>query len=81
MIAFCWTSFATLVVYAQLPRTETSKTSSSLLATQFFQHRFQQLVALDMKRSKAKARDDIMALIHVMYTGDDALPLQQDTQL
>jgi len=34
-----------------------------------------------MKRSKAKARDDIMALIHVMYTGDDALPLQQDTQL
>ena len=37
--------------------------------------------ALDMKRSKAKSRDDIMALMHVIYSGDDALPLQQDTQL
>jgi len=36
--------------------------------------------ALDM-RSKAKSRDDIMALMHVIYSGDDALPLQQDTQL
>ncbi len=64
-----------MLSYMCAPRTETSKTSSSLLATQFFHHRFQQLVALDMKRSKAKARDGIMALIHVMYTRDDALPL------
>ncbi len=34
-----------------------------------------------MKRSQAKPRDDIMALMHVIYSGDDALPLQQDTQL
>jgi hypothetical protein len=34
-----------------------------------------------MKRSKAKSRDDIMALMHVVYSGDDALPLQQDTEL
>ena len=36
---------------------------------------------LKMNRSKAKSRDDIKALMHVIYTGDDALPLQQDTQL
>jgi len=36
---------------------------------------------LSMKRSKAKSRDDIMALMHVVYSGDDALPLQQDTEL
>ncbi len=36
---------------------------------------------LKMKRSKAKSRDDIMALMHVVYSGDDALPLQQDTEL
>jgi len=34
-----------------------------------------------MHRSNAKSRDDIMALMHVIYTGDDGLPLQQDTQL
>jgi len=34
-----------------------------------------------MKRSKAKSRDDIMALMHVVYSGEDALPLQQDTEL
>ncbi|DBB05611.1 TPA: hypothetical protein ACH3X1_012231 [Trebouxia sp. C0004] len=32
-------------------------------------------------RSRAKSRDDIMALMHVAYTGKDALPLQQDTDL
>lgn len=32
-------------------------------------------------RSRAKSRDDIMALMHVAYTGSDALPLQQDTDL
>ncbi len=31
--------------------------------------------------SQAKSRDDIMALMHVTYTGVDALPLQQDTEL
>ena len=32
-----------------------------------------------MKRSRAKSRDDTMALMHVTYVGEDALPLQQDT--
>jgi len=32
-------------------------------------------------RSRAKSRDDIVALMHVTYTGVDALPLQQDTEL
>jgi len=45
---------------------------------------------IDMcSRSRAKSRDDIMALMHVTYTGDDALdytrddalPLQQATAL
>ncbi len=31
--------------------------------------------------SSAKSRDDIMALMHVVYTGSDAVPLQQDTEL
>ncbi len=31
--------------------------------------------------SRAKSRDDIMALMHVTYTGVDALPPQQDTEL
>ena len=34
-----------------------------------------------MKRSRAKSRDDIMALMHVTYIGDDAVPLQQDTEM
>ncbi len=34
-----------------------------------------------MKRSRAKSRDDIMALMHVTYIGEDALPLQQDTEM
>ena len=32
-----------------------------------------------MKPSRAKLRDDIMALMHVTYIGKDAVPLQQDT--
>lgn len=32
-------------------------------------------------RSRAKSRDDIMALMHVVYTGSDAVPIQQDTEL
>jgi len=38
-------------------------------------------VASVMKRSRAKSRDDIMALMHVTYIGEDALPLQQDTEM
>ncbi|DBB05629.1 TPA: hypothetical protein ACH3X1_012246 [Trebouxia sp. C0004] len=34
-----------------------------------------------MKRSRAKSRDDIMALMHVTYTAEDAVPLQQDTDM
>ena len=34
-----------------------------------------------MKHSRAKSRDDIMALMHVTYTGEDALPLQQNTEM
>ena len=34
-----------------------------------------------MKRSRAKSRDDIMALMHVTYIGEDALPMQQDTEI
>ena len=33
------------------------------------------------KRSRAKSTDDIMALMHVIYIGEDALPLQQDTEM
>jgi hypothetical protein len=32
-------------------------------------------------RSRAKSRDDIMALMHVTNTASDAVPLQQDTDL
>jgi len=32
-------------------------------------------------RSRAKSRDDIMGLMHVVYCGEDALPLQLDTEL
>lgn len=38
-------------------------------------------VAAVMKRSRAKSRDDIMALMHVTYIGEDALPPQQDTEM
>ena len=38
-------------------------------------------VAAVMKRSRAKSRDDIMALMHVTYIGEDALALQQDTDM
>ena len=36
-----------------------------------------------MKRSRAKSRDDIMALQidALTYTGEDALPLQQDSDM
>ncbi len=34
-----------------------------------------------MKRSRAKPRDDIMALMHATYIGEDAVPLQQDTEM
>ncbi|KAL0028847.1 hypothetical protein WJX77_000806 [Trebouxia sp. C0004] len=34
-----------------------------------------------MKRSRAKSRDDIMALMHVTYIGEDAVPLQQYTDM
>ena len=34
-----------------------------------------------MKRSRAKSRDNIMALMRVTYIGEDALPLQQDTEM
>ncbi len=34
-----------------------------------------------MKRSRAKSRDGIMALMHAIYSGEDALPLQQDTEM
>ena len=37
--------------------------------------------AAAMKRSRAKSRDDIMALMHVTYIGEDALPLQQNTEM
>jgi len=35
----------------------------------------------DMKHSNAKSRDDITALLHVTYSGEDALPMQQDTEM
>ncbi len=38
-------------------------------------------VSTDMKRSRAKSRDDITALMHVTYNGQDALALQQDTEM
>ncbi|KAL0043991.1 hypothetical protein WJX82_000104 [Trebouxia sp. C0006] len=34
-----------------------------------------------MKRSRAKSREDIMTLMHVIYTAEDALPLQRDTDM
>ncbi len=34
-----------------------------------------------MKRSRAKSREDIMTLMHVIYTAEDALPLQRDTEM
>ena len=34
-----------------------------------------------MKRSRAKSRDDIMTLMHITYIGEDAVPLQQDTEM
>ncbi len=35
----------------------------------------------NMETSRMKSRDDIMAVMHVVYTGNDALPIQQDTEL
>ena len=32
-------------------------------------------------RSKAKSRDDITSVMHVVYCGEDAVPLQKDTEL
>ncbi len=34
-----------------------------------------------MKRSRAKSRDDVMALMHVTYIGEDAVPPQQGTEM
>ena len=34
-----------------------------------------------MKRSRAKSKDDIMDLMHVTYVGEDAVPLQQNTEM
>ena len=38
-------------------------------------------LAAVMKRSRAKSREDITPLMHVTYTGEDAVPLQQDTDM
>ena len=43
-------------------------------------HKVATLAAV-MKRSRAKSRDDITALMHVTYSGEDAIPLQQDTDM
>jgi len=32
-------------------------------------------------RGRAKSRDDITSLMHVIYCGEDAVPLQKDTEL
>ncbi len=32
-------------------------------------------------RGRAKSRDDIKSLMHVIYCGEDAMPLQEDTEL
>ncbi len=32
-------------------------------------------------RGRAKSRDDITSLMHVIYCGEDAMPLQKDTEL
>jgi len=32
-------------------------------------------------RGKAKSRDDITSLMHVIYCGEDSVPLQKDTEL
>jgi len=34
-----------------------------------------------MTGRRAKSRDDIMALMHVVYSGEDAVLLQKDTEL
>ncbi len=37
--------------------------------------------AADMKCSNAKSRDDTTALMDVTYSGENTLPLQQDTEM
>ncbi len=32
-------------------------------------------------RGRAKSRDDITSLMHVIYCGEDSVPLQKDTEL
>ena len=32
-------------------------------------------------RGRAKSRDDITSLVHVIYCGEDSVPLQKDTEL
>ncbi len=32
-------------------------------------------------RGRAKSRDDITSLMHVVYCGEDSVPLQKDTEL
>ena len=32
-------------------------------------------------RGRPKSRDDITSLMHVIYCGEDAMPLQKDTEL
>ncbi len=32
-------------------------------------------------RGRAKSRDDITSLMHVIYCGEDAVPVQKDTEL
>jgi len=36
---------------------------------------------MSLKRSRARSRDDVYALMHVTYTGKGAFPVQQDTEM
>ncbi len=60
-----------------------TKRGKSLVQAQLLKHYYTQklVAAVHMKRSWAKSNDDLIALMHVTYTGEDALPLQQDTEM
>ena len=36
---------------------------------------------MSLKPSRARSRDDVHALMYVTYTGEDAFPVQQDTEM
>ena len=57
-----------------------STLSANCIKIQFYVGVTSSFVAM-AGRGRAKSRDDITSLMHVIYFGEDAVPLRKDTEL